>query len=267
MRKLNLVLVGWGAIGARVAGLLAARDAPVSLCAVALRDANVPRTGLSPDIPILTKPQALAAFSPDLVVEAAGRAAVLPWGCAALSAGADFAPVSMSAFSDGDALAELLALARQHGRQILVPPGALGGIGALAAAARLPLTSVTHEITKSPTGWLGTPAENLCQLAQLKAPHCFFEGSAQQAAQDFPQNANVAITTALAGLGPVRTFIRLIADPATVLNRHCVTAEGAFGRLEIRLENRPLASNPKSSELTALSLVRLIENRMAPLVI
>ncbi len=31
--------------------------------------------------------------------------------------------------------------------------------------------------------------------------------------------------------------------------------------MEIVLENNPLATNPKSSELTALSLVRLIEQR------
>ncbi|WP_369292698.1 aspartate dehydrogenase domain-containing protein, partial [Brevundimonas sp.] len=42
---------------------------------------------------------------------------------------------------------------------------------------------------------------------------------------------------------------------------------GAFGRMEITLENLPLAHNPKSSALTALSLVRLIENRANPLVI
>jgi aspartate dehydrogenase len=37
--------------------------------------------------------------------------------------------------------------------------------------------------------------------------------------------------------------------------------------MTITLENRPLATNPKSSEMTALSLVRLIENRGTGLVI
>ena len=40
----------------------------------------------------------------------------------------------------------------------------------------------------------------------------------------------------------------------------------AFGRLDIAIENRPLATNPKSSEMTALGLVRLIENRVRTLV-
>jgi aspartate dehydrogenase len=37
--------------------------------------------------------------------------------------------------------------------------------------------------------------------------------------------------------------------------------------MEIALENNPLANNPKSSELTALSLVRLIEHRLKHLII
>jgi aspartate dehydrogenase len=37
--------------------------------------------------------------------------------------------------------------------------------------------------------------------------------------------------------------------------------------MEVVLQNNALATNPKSSELTALSLVRLIENRIKPVVI
>lgn len=259
---MRLVLVGWGAIGAEVACLLADRRAPVDLVGVGLRDAN-----RSLPCPILTDPDDLAALRPDLVVEAAGRAAVRPWGEAALMAGADFAPASTSAFAEEGTLEALLALARAQGRQVLVPPGALGGIDALSAAARLPLTSVTHEITKPALAWRGTEAEHLCDLPALTGPHCFFEGPAREAARRFPQNANVALITALAGLGPDATLLRLIADPAAILNRHRLVATGEFGRMEITLDNRALAYNPKSSALTALSLVRLIENRANPLVI
>ncbi|QYK41538.1 MAG: aspartate dehydrogenase [Paracoccaceae bacterium] len=261
---LRLVLVGWGAIGVRVAGLLAARGAPVRLAGVGLRDAA--RAGL-PDVPLLTDPAGLAALRPDLVVEAAGRAAVLPWGRAALAAGADFAPCSTSAFADDAVLPELLDLARAARRQVIVPPGALGGIDALSAAGRLSLAAVRHEIVKPPAAWAGTEAERLCDLAALTAPAAFFTGSARQAAARFPQNANVALISALAGLGADGTTVALIADPAALRNAHVVTATGDFGTMTVRLENRPLAANPKSSELTALSLVRLIENRAGVLVI
>lgn len=259
---MRLVLVGWGAIGAEVARLLADRNAPVELVAVGLRNPDRVLPTLA-----ITDPSALAELRPDLVVEAAGRAAVMPWGQAALQAGADFAPVSTSAFAEDGQLETLLALARAKGRQVLIPPGALGGMDALAAAARLPLTQVTHEVTKPALAWRGTEAENLCDLAGLTAPHTFFEGTARDAACRFPQNANVALTTALAGLGPDATTLRLIADPTASANRHRVVATGDFGRMEVTLDNAPLAHNPKSSALTALSLVRLIENRANPLVI
>jgi aspartate dehydrogenase len=59
----------------------------------------------------------------------------------------------------------------------------------------------------------------------------------------------------------------MVADPAVRINSHRITARGAFGRLEILLENNPLATNPKSSELTALSLVRLIEHQTNAIVV
>jgi aspartate dehydrogenase len=262
---LRLVLVGWGAIGARVAGLLAERGALVELVGVALRETGM-RDGLE-GVSVIRDPAALAELRPDLVVEAAGRGAALVWGRAALQAGADFCPASLSAFVAPEALAELADLARANGRQVLIPAGAVGGMDALSAAARLDLRSVTHQISKPPLAWAGTGAEALCDLAGLRQAHCFFDGSAAEAAAEFPQNANVAAMTALAGLGFARTKIRLIADPALAMNRHHILAEGDFGRMEITLDNRPLASNPKSSELTALSLVRLIENRANPVVI
>lgn len=259
---MRLVLVGWGAIGAEVARLLAARKSPVDLVAVGVRNTtrNLP-------CPLITDPIALAELRPDLVVEAAGRAAVMPWGLAALAAGADYAPASTSAFAEEGNLEQLLVVAGAAGKQVLIPPGALGGMDALSAAARMPLASVTHEITKPALAWAGTEAETLCDLPALTAPHCFFEGTARQAAQRFPQNANVALITALAGLGPDATTLRLIADPTASANRHRVLAQGDFGRMEITLDNAPLAHNPKSSALTALSLVRLIENRANTLVI
>jgi len=59
----------------------------------------------------------------------------------------------------------------------------------------------------------------------------------------------------------------LVVDPAARVNEHRIMVRGAFGELEIVLRNNPLATNPKSSELTALSLVRLIEQQGRTVVI
>lgn len=264
--ELRLALIGWGAIGRRVATLLAERDAPVRIVAVGVRDGAANRAGLPAGSKIVTNPAEIADLALDLVVEAASRDSVGPWARAVLTRGVDVAISSVSAFVDEALLAELVTIARKNRAQILLPPGALGGIDALAAAARLPMTEVRHEIIKPATAWAGTKAEMLCDLASLTAPFVLFDGSAREAAGAYPQNANVAAISALAGIGLDRTRVTLVADPDAVRNSHRITASGDFGALEIRLENRALATNPKSSEMTALSLVRLIENRASPLV-
>lgn len=263
----NICLVGWGAIGGRVAQLLAERGAPIRVAAVAVRDPQAVRAGIPEGARLISDPSELASTGATLVVEAAGRGSVAAWGEAALGQGLDFAASSTSAFVDDSLLARLLGLARARGAQLLIPPGALGGIDALAAAARLGLTLVEHRIVKPAKAWAGTGAADLVDLDKLREPTVFFAGSARAAADAFPQNANVAVITSLAGAGLDRTRIALVADPHATLNTHEIHAEGDFGRMQLRFENHPLASNPKSSEMTALSLVRMIENRSNALVI
>lgn len=262
-----ICLVGWGAIGQRVAALLAARGAAARIVGVAVRDPKEVEGKMPEGAVHVAGPEALAATGARLVVEAASRESVAPFARAALSAGMDFAVSSTSALVDPAVLAELVETARRNGAKLIVPPGALGGIDALSAASRLGLDRVEHVITKPAKAWLGTPAESRCRLAELQEAETFFEGTAAEAATAFPQNANVAATTSLAGLGMQRTRVRLVADPTAVENTHRITAAGPFGSFEIRLQNRPLAGNPKSSEMTALNLVRMIENRTAALVL
>ena len=270
---LRVAFVGWGAIARTACRLLEAPQAgapievPIEVVAVAVRDGSTPRSDLPAGARLITRPGELAATAPDVVAEAAGREAVAPWGRAALGVGADFVVSSVSAFADSDLLAEIGDLAVRHGARLEVQPGALGGIDALSAARPFGLDAVEHRIVKPPGAWRGTPAEDRCDLDGLDAPWEFFRGTAAEAATAFPANANVAMTTALAGVGPDATQVVLVADPAATTNRHEVTASGAFGWLDVSIANDPLPDNPKSSAMAALNLARCLRARAAAFVV
>lgn len=263
-KPLRLALIGWGAIGRRIAALLAGAS-DIAIVAIGVRDA-AKATDIPAGARLITAPQDLAGLDLDLVVEAAGRESVAIWGEAALAHASALAVASTSAFCDTALLDRLVATAETNGSQLLIPPGALAGIDGIAAAALLPLDEVVHRIVKPPPAWRGTAAESLVALDGLTQATTFFTGTAREAASRFPQNANVAVITALAGIGLDRTRVELVADPSAGGNGHQLSIRGDFGKLDLAIENRPLASNPKSSEMTALGLVRLIENRIRPLV-
>ena len=256
----GVVLVGFGAIGQVVARILAERGHGGLIKAVALRETSRPKAGFLTGVQVITDPKTLCGIDADLVIEVAGRDSVAAWGRAALALGKDFAVSSTSAFADPVLFNELKLLAQQRDAQLIIPPGALGGIDALSAASRMGLTAVEHRITKPSLAWADTEAESLCDLRNLSSPTVFFQGAAAEAAARFPQNANVAMIVALAGLGPEKSQVSLIADPIAGGNIHEIAAEGDFGRMNLRFENKALPENPKSSAMTALGIVRLIEN-------
>jgi aspartate dehydrogenase len=174
---------------------------------------------------------------------------------------------SVGALSVPGVSERLEAAAATGGTQLQLIAGAVGAIDALAAARIGGLDSVTYIARKPPHAWRGSPAERGHDLDRLTKATVIFEGNARDAASLYPKNANVAATVSIAGLGFDKTRVCLIADPAVNENIHIVEAQGAFGSFELRLHNKPLASNPKTSALTVYSTVRALRNRAAALMI
>lgn len=56
------------------------------------------------------------------------------------------------------------------------------------------------------------------------------------------------------------TIVELTVDPDTTQNKHTIVAEGRFGQMTIEMVGVPLASNPKTSTLAALSVIRACRN-------
>ncbi|SNY65186.1 aspartate dehydrogenase [Enterobacter sp. CC120223-11] len=190
--------------------------------------------------------------TPDLVLECASQQAVAQYGEAILRRGWHLAAISTGALADS-ALEQRLFSA---GGKLTLLSGAVAGIDGLAAAKEGGLECVTYRSRKSPASWRGSYAEQLIDLNAVSEAQIFFEGSAREAARLFPANANVAATVALGGIGMDETRVQLMVDPATKRNTHTLHVEGVFGEFHLELSGLPLASNPKTSTLAALSAVR-----------
>ena len=265
---MKIALIGCGAIGTallelvkddvglQVAAIVVPQDGAAAAQAVAQRFA--PQALVLPAVP---------ADGIDLVVEAAGHAAIEQHVVSALRRGVPCIVASVGALSAQGLPEQLEAAAREGGTQAQLIAGAIGCIDALAAARIGGLDTVRYTGRKPPRAWKGTPAEQGCDLDALTAEMVIFEGSAREATRLYPKNANVAGTVSLAGLGLDRTSVRLIADPSVAENVHQVEAAGAFGSFELIMRNQPLAANPKTSALTVYSAVRALRARVAPLVI
>lgn len=263
----HLAMVGFGAIGQEAARML--HGAPrLQLTQILVPPGSQERARsiaarLAPQARVLTRLDVAAAQRPHLLAECAGHAAVLAHVIPALEAGIPCVVASIGALHEADSLGRLEAAAGRGCTRVQLISGALGAIDALAAARMGGLDEVSYVGRKPPRSWIGTPAEQACVLSELTAPHVVFQGTAREAALSFPKNANVAATVGLAGLGLDRTRVELIADPGVACNVHRIDARGAFGRLELVLENLSLPGNPRTSALAAYSLVRAVRNACA----
>jgi aspartate dehydrogenase len=262
----SIALIGNGAIGKSILQLLADGGGSAASAVVAVlgrRAASASsETFHSSTPPLLNSIDELIERKPSLVVECASQQAVRDFGPALLAKGIDFMIVSSGALADRPVLEELLRCAEVGRAAISIPTGAVAGLDGLAALKLGGLDSVIYTSTKPPRAWKGTPVERAFDLDAIKSPTVVFEAPAREAALTFPQNANLAATVGLAGLGLDETTVRLIADPAATCNSATIEAEGKLGRLLARLESRP-TENPKTSSTVAYSVVRAIQRRTA----
>ncbi|NML44707.1 aspartate dehydrogenase [Ramlibacter sp. G-1-2-2] len=259
---LRIAMLGCGAIGAGVLELIR-DDADLVVDTVVLppgahADADCALAKHAPQARVVPH---LDGEHPDLVVECAGHAAIEEHVLPALERGIPCMVASVGALSAPGMVQRLEEAARKGKTQVQLLSGAIGGIDALAAARVGGLDSVVYTGRKPPQAWKGTPAERAVDLDALTQAQCIFEGNAEEAAQLYPKNANVAATLSLAGLGLQRTRVQLYADPGVSENVHHVEAKGAFGSFELTMRGKPLAANPKTSALTVYSVVRALANR------
>ena len=252
---LKVGIIGCGTIGGELSRAITAEMPELNL--VGLSDIKGQKAReLAQRLP--TNPQVLPTDElidqVDLVVEAASKEIAAEIVEKALRRSKDIMVMSTGGLLGKE---NLFNLAREKNCRIYLPSGALAGLDGVKSAAAGGIDSVTLTTRKPPAGLKGAPyiIENKIDLNSIKEEALIFEGTAEEAVEGFPQNINVAATVSLAGIGPQKTKVRIIADPNTDRNIHQIEVEGKFGKLTSRTENLPSPSNPKTSFLAILSAI------------
>ena len=263
-------LIGFGAIGRRVAQALQRGEAGNAVLAAVLVRDTVKYTSRSDDVVMelvasqevvfTDDPERFFSGCLDLVVEAAGQEAVRMYAEPALRAGMAVLVVSIGAFTDDDLYERLRDLAEGgHGR-LLLAAGALPAVDWMQAAAMAPVSTVTITQTKPVSSWQGTPAEALVDLGGLSQPFCFFTGTAREAARKFAKSSNITAMLALATVGMDRTRVRLVADPGVGRMHTRIEFVGDAGEVTVEWRGTPSKSNPSTSVDVPLSVIKAIRN-------
>lgn len=247
----TLGLIGHGAIGREITGALDRLGESGRLVATLVR-----RGVAAPQA--VDEVEALIARRPAMVIECAGHDAVRAYGGAVLAAGIDLVISSVGVLADPAVAAELLAAERRGGGRLLLPPGAIAGLDGLVAAGLAGLDTLTYTSFKPPHAWAGTPAEDIIDLGHAEPEVQFFEGTARDAARLYPKNANVAVAVGLAGLGLDRTRVRLVSSRRVADPLGVIEAAGAFGSFRFEILGLASPANPKTSLLTAYSLLQCV---------
>ena len=203
-----------------------------------------------------------AAADVDLVVEAASQAAVREYAPNVLRSGKDLMVMSVGAFGDQRLLDRVRSAAEEGGRKVHIPSGAILGVDGVKAAGLGEIQEATLTTRKPPASlaYSSYLKKRGINLKGLKRPRVVFEGPAREAVKAFPESVNVAATLSLAGVGPDKTRVRIVADPKLARNVHEIRIRGKAGEFRAVARNVPFPDSPRTSYLAALSAMRTLRN-------
>ena len=262
----SIGIVGCGAIGQTLLRAAESGMVKVPVAGITSRTESRARAFLSTlrnPPPYLELEQLINCSS--LLVETAGGHVVPELGRRTFSAGKDLLVISIGALLEHP---ELIGLSRSSGCRLIAPSGAIVGLDGIKSACVGQVDTVKMVSRKPPEALEGAPylLERGISLADLNREKEVFSGSAREACKGFPANLNVSAAVSLAGVGPDRTMVRILAVPGLERNCHDIEVEGEFGCLAIHIENIP-SENPKTGRLTALSIIRSINDAIDPVCI
>lgn len=255
---LGIGIVGCGTIGSSVARAIDEGKIPARLVGLSTRTrtrAEELARALRLPPPVLDLPDLVRAS--DLVVEAATGKSLEDIVPACLRERKDVCVLSVGGLLEHEAWFQE---AETRGCRILIPSGAIAGLDGVRGAAVGHVDAVTLTTRKPPSGLAGAPyvVERGIDLLALAEETLIFDGTAREACKGFPTNVNVSAALSIAGIGPDRTRVRIIAVPGGAFNQHRIEVQGEFGRLAVEVENVPSATNPRTGLLSIYSTIAFL---------
>ena len=259
----SIGIVGCGAIGQALLRAADSGQLKVPVAGVTSRDehrAHQFLATLDSPPPYLDREELISRAS--LLVETAGGHVVADLAKETFAAGKDLMVISIGALLDNPGIIEE---ARATGCRLLAPSGAIAGLDGIKSACAGRVDHVTMVSRKPPMSLEGAPhlVENGISLEGLEEELEVFSGTAREAVKGFPANLNVSAAVSLAGLGPDKTQVKMVAVPGLERNCHDIEVVGEFGVLRIHIENIP-SENPRTGRLTALSIIRSVQDAVDP---
>lgn len=256
-------IVGCGAIGRAILRAVDEGRLAVPVAGVTSRTEATAReflAGLRNPPPYLTLDELTGRA--ELLVETSGGDTVPELARRAFGAGKDLMVISVGALLEHP---ELMDEARRTGCRLLLPSGAIAGVDGIKSACAGAVEHVTITTRKPPRGLVGAPhlVQHGIDVMAFTEETEVYHGPVREACRGFPANVNVSATVSLAGLGPDRTMIRILAVPGLERNCHTIEVAGEFGTLKVEITNIP-TENPKTGRLTAMSIIRSIADAMDP---
>lgn len=264
----RLGIIGFGAIGARLARFFASGEHGPKTSAILVRDHQLSSArAVAPEAKVCTNLESFLEASPSVVAECASAPTLVALGPRLLEAGCDLIPLSLGAFADEGQQLRLFNAAASGPGRLEIPAGALGSIGFLAGAREHELEKVTVTVAYPTKRWKSMGALRFMDLDQVLVPKAFLEASAREVARLFPGHLNVVTGAGLAGLGLDRTHVVLVADPTITQAWFQIEAISGSGPITIRVDGRNAAVDEDPIDHTAFSVIRLLKRRCASVAI
>lgn len=201
---------------------------------------------------------------PDYIIEAASPDVFKEIGVKILANSINLIPLSVGALADKEFYNKAIAAALENNSRIHIPSGAVGGFDVLRASILMEDAEVSITTDKSPESLNGAPFLKGRKLSEEKAEE-IFNGFAMEAIEHFPENVNVAVTTAIATTGAANTKVSINSIPGFKSNKHEIKLTGEVVNVNVIIETKPSEDNPKSSTLAAYSVISLLKNLVSPI--